>query len=56
MKFSIGYNHDIKLLGFLDIYKEHIEAFYFSIPQQYLGSGRGILQHKDYIHKIPKII
>ena len=34
----------------------NIEALYFPIPQQYLGSGRGILQPKGYIHQIPKII
>ena len=56
MRFSIGYNHDIKLLDLLDIYKDHIEAFYFPIPQQYLGSGRYILQPKSYISEIPKIV
>jgi len=56
MRFSIGYNHDIKLLDLLDIYKEHIEALYFPIPLQYLGSGRNILQPKSYIKEIPEII
>jgi len=56
MKFSIGYNYDIKLLDLLDIYKKHIEAFYFPIPVQYLGSGRIILEPHDYIQEIPRIV
>ncbi len=56
MKFSIGYNHNIKLLDFLDIYKDHIEAFYFPIPMRYIGTGRDIIQPQGYINEIPKII
>lgn len=56
MKFSIGYNHDIKLLDLLDVYKDNIEALYFPIPNQYLGSGRHIFQKSSYVNEIPKII
>jgi tetratricopeptide (TPR) repeat protein len=56
MKFSIGYNQDIKLLDLLDAYKDNIEAFYFPIPHQYLGSGRQIPQKNGYFHEIPEII
>lgn len=56
MKFSIGYNHDIQLLGLLDVYKEDIEALYFPIPRQYLGSGRHPSPNKNYIDEIPGII
>ncbi|MBM3253951.1 MAG: hypothetical protein FJZ16_06850 [Candidatus Omnitrophica bacterium] len=56
MKFSIGYNHDIKLLDLLDTYKDNIEALYFPIPEHYLGTGRYIPQSKDYINQVPKII
>ncbi|MDP8216451.1 MAG: tetratricopeptide repeat protein [Candidatus Kaelpia imicola] len=56
MKFSIGYNHDIKLLSLLDVYEDNIEAFYFPIPRQYLGSGRHITQKSNYVNEIPKII
>ncbi len=56
MKFSIGYNYDIKLLGLLDIYKDHIDAFYFPLPQKYLGSGRNIPQPRNYVNQVPKII
>ncbi|MFH0799261.1 MAG: tetratricopeptide repeat protein [Pseudomonadota bacterium] len=56
MKFSIGYNHDIKLLDLLDVYKDNIEALYFPIPRQYLGSGRHIPQKNGYLNEIPEII
>jgi tetratricopeptide (TPR) repeat protein len=56
MKFSIGYNHDLKLLDLLDIYKANIEALYFPIPEYYLGTGRQIPQSKGYINQIPRII
>ena len=56
MKFSIGYNHDIKLLDILDIYKNNIDALYFPIPGKYLGSGRHILQKRNYLNEIPKIV
>ncbi|MBU0687004.1 MAG: U32 family peptidase [Candidatus Margulisbacteria bacterium] len=56
MKFSIGYNHDPKLLDLLDDYKENIEALYFPIPNQYLGTGRGFKQKKSYPKEIPIII
>jgi|GEM_PF-881711 len=56
MKFSIGYNHDIKLLNLLDVYKDNIESLYFPIPRQYLGSGRHILQKNSYSNEIPEII
>jgi len=56
MKFSIGYNHDIKLLNFLDVYKDNIEALYFPIPRQYSGSGRHIPQKNSYLNEIPEII
>lgn len=56
MKFSIGYNYDIKLLDLLGVYKDNIEALYFPIPNQYLGSGRDIPQPKGYKNEIPKII
>lgn len=56
MKFSIGYNQDNKLLGLLNVYKDNIEAFYFPIPERFLGTGRQVLQSKDYTSQIPKII
>jgi len=56
MKFCIGYNHDIKLLALLDVYKDNIEALYFPIPRQYLGSGRHISQKRRYVSEIPEII
>lgn len=56
MKFSIGYNYDIKLLKLLEAYKDNIEAFYFPIPNQYLGSGRSILQKNSYVNEIPELI
>ncbi|MDD5097519.1 MAG: tetratricopeptide repeat protein [Candidatus Omnitrophica bacterium] len=56
MKFSIGYNQDIKLLDLLGIYKNNIQAFYFPIPEHYLGTGRYIRQSKDYPNQIPEII
>jgi collagenase-like PrtC family protease len=56
MKFSIGYNHDIKLLDLLDVYKDNIEALYFPIPHQYLSSGRLIPQKNSYLNEIPEII
>jgi len=56
MKFSIGYNHDIRLLELLDIYKDNIEALYFPIPQRYLGSGRYIPPKKDYLNEVPELI
>jgi len=56
MKFSIGYNHDIKLLDLLDVYKDNIEALYFPIPNQYLGSGRHIPQKSSYPNEIPELI
>lgn len=56
MKFSIGYNNDIKLLDLLDVYKDNIEALYFPIPYQYSGSGRHISQKSNYINEIPKLI
>ena len=56
MKFAIGYNYDINLLNLLEIYKKDIEAFYFPIPQIYLGSGRAIKEPKSYTNEIPLII
>ena len=56
MKFSIGYNYDIKCLDLLSRYKKNIEAFYFPIPSQYLGSGRWTKQSDRYIKEIPLII
>lgn len=56
MKFSIGYNQDIKLLDLLDIYKDHIEALYFPILPQYLGSGRAMMPNNSYPDEIPRII
>ncbi|MCX5694736.1 MAG: U32 family peptidase [Candidatus Omnitrophica bacterium] len=56
MKFSIGYNQDINLLDLLDAYKDNIEAFYFPIPRQYVGSGRHSSQKSSYLNEIPKII
>jgi len=56
MKFSIGYNHDIKLVDLLDIYKDNIESFYFPIPYQYFGSGRYIPQKGSYLNEITEII
>jgi len=56
MKFSIGYNHDIKLLDLLEVYKDNIEALYFPIPNQYLGTGRCIPQKNSYLNEIPEII
>ncbi len=56
MKFSIGYNHDTKLLELLDVYKNNIEALYFPAPESYLGSGRIIPQPKNYINQIQEII
>ncbi|MFH1504497.1 MAG: hypothetical protein ABIH08_03810 [Candidatus Omnitrophota bacterium] len=56
MKFSIGYNYDIKMLDLIGAYKDNIEAFYFPIPQLYLGSGRDQQEPKSYTRQIPKII
>lgn len=56
MKFSIGYNHDVKLLSLLGNYKDHIESFYFPIPSQYSGSGRAIITDKSYLDEIPHLI
>ena len=56
MKFSIGYNYDIGLLDSLSDYSENVEALYFPIPQQYLGSGRDMLQPEDYKSQIKQII
>lgn len=56
MKFSIGYNYNAKTLDLLDVYRDHIEAFYFPIPQKYLGSGRYINEPESYINEIPYII
>lgn len=56
MKFSIGYNYDIKLLAILEKYKQHIEALYFPMPKNYIGSGRYIVQNKNYPNQIPTLI
>lgn len=56
MKFSIGYNFDIKMLDLLERYPSHIEALYFPIPSTYLGSGRGCQQPESYARQIPRII
>lgn len=56
MKFSIGYNYNIKTLGLLDTYANKIEALYFPIPRQYFNSGRDIEEPSLYIGQIPKII
>jgi tetratricopeptide (TPR) repeat protein len=56
MKFSIGYNQDIKLLDLLDVYKDNIESLYFPIPRQYLGSGRSTPQKNSYLNEIPEVI
>ena len=56
MKFSIGYNFDIKTLDLLEKYQSYIEALYFPIPSAYLGSGRGHLQPESYARQIPLII
>jgi len=55
MKFSIGYNHDIKLLDLLEEFKNNIEAIYFPVPHQFIGSGRNTLQGKGYINEIAEI-
>ena len=56
MKFSIGYNYDIKLLSLLEAYRDNIEALYFPMPSQYLGSGRFITQKGSYAKEIPRLI
>jgi len=56
MKFSLGYNYDIKLLDLLEVYKDNVEALYFPIPREYLGSGRCIREPKNYINQVPEII
>jgi tetratricopeptide (TPR) repeat protein len=56
MKFSIGYNLDIKTLDLLERYQSYIEALYFPIPSVYLGSGRISPQPESYMHQIPLII
>lgn len=56
MKFSIGYNHDIKLLNILEKYKDNIDALYFPIPRRYLGSGRVLPQKINYANEIPLLI
>lgn len=56
MKFSIGYNHDIGTLGLLERYKDNIEALYFPIPDNYLGSGRHVAQGDKYEREISGII
>ncbi len=56
MKFSIGYNHDLKILALLEQYKDHIEALYFPIPKAYSGSGRNLPQKSNYPEEIPLLI
>ncbi|MFH1641206.1 MAG: tetratricopeptide repeat protein [Candidatus Omnitrophota bacterium] len=56
MKFSIGYNFDSRLLDLLETYKDNIDAFYFPVPQQHLGSGRRICEPADYAVQIQQII
>ncbi len=56
MKFSIGYNHDIKLLNILETYKDNIDALYFPIPRRYSGSGRVLPQKINYANEIPSLI
>ncbi len=55
-KYSIGYNHDLKILDVILKYKQHIFEIYFPIPIEYLGSGRGIPQKNKYKLEILKII
>jgi collagenase-like PrtC family protease len=56
VRFSIGYNHDRRSLGLLDLYRENIEAFYFPIPLRYLSTSRAIPQNSGYPKEIPEII
>ncbi|MFA5437389.1 MAG: tetratricopeptide repeat protein [Candidatus Omnitrophota bacterium] len=56
IRFSLGYNHDFKLLDLLGKYRENIESFYFPIPYRYLGSGRLIPQGEGYYEEINEII
>jgi collagenase-like PrtC family protease len=56
MKFSIGYNHDIRFLDLLEDYRDNLEAVYFPIPNSYMGSGRNYFQNESYPREIPSII
>ena len=56
MKFSLGYNHDIRMLDLLEKYSENIEALYFPVPRKFTGSGRHVAQQERYIDEIPLII
>ena len=55
IKFSIGYNHDLRLLNLLKPASKYLESFYFPIPNEYMGSGRALPQ-RNYKQEIPKII
>lgn len=56
MKFSIGYNHDKRMLKLIESAKEFIESFYFPIPKEFSGSGRALDQKADYREEIKEII
>lgn len=53
MKYSIGYNNDVKMLELLSVYSENIESLYFPMPTEYLASGRFRPFEKDYKENIP---
>jgi len=56
VKYSIGYNYDLKLLDLLEIFRDHISGLYFPIPQRFMGSGRALKENADYEKDIPKLI
>jgi len=56
MKFSIGYNHDSKIFDLLASCRTNIEALYFPVPRDYMGSGRDLHEPIVYPGQIPSII
>lgn len=56
IKFSIGYNHDLRLLKLLEGLKDYVESFYFPVPNRLMGSGRAIQQEDNYEENIKEII
>ncbi|MDD5245911.1 MAG: U32 family peptidase [Candidatus Omnitrophica bacterium] len=56
IKFSIGYNQDLKFFDILDNYREHVESVYFPAPAELAGSGRLILQKSGYPREIIRLM
>jgi tetratricopeptide (TPR) repeat protein len=56
MKFSIGYNYDPKISALWEAYRQNIEAVYFPMPKDYIGSGRGLVEPPTYKKQISDLI